>query len=136
VLVVRDNENQVMAFANLVDEYQNHALAVDLMRHRSSAPAGVMDFLFVSMLTYAMEAGYTTFNLGLSGLAGVGESSADPAIEKAMHFIYTSVNTAYNYKGLHAFKQKFYPTWEPRYLIHPGVQNLPAVALAISAVSS
>jgi phosphatidylglycerol lysyltransferase len=136
VLVVRDNENQVVAFANLVGEYQNNELAVDLMRHRSSAPAGVMDFLFVSMLTYAREAGYATFNLGLSGLAGVGESSADPAIEKAMHFIYTSVNTAYNYKGLHAFKQKFNPTWEPRYLIHPGVQNLPAVALAISAVSS
>jgi len=53
-----------------------------------------------------------------------------------MKSVRTSFNTAYNYKGLHAFKQKFNPNWEPRTLIHPGVQNLPAVALAISAVSS
>ena len=136
VLVIRDAEGQPVAFANLVSEYQNNEMAVDLMRHKSDAPAGVMDFLFVSMLNYAKEAGFATFNLGLSGLAGVGESNSDPAIEKALHFIYTSVRTAYNYKGLHNFKEKFNPAWEPRYLVYPGLQSLPVVALAVSSVSS
>ena len=136
VLVVKDQEGKIIAFANLVSEYQNRELAVDLMRHLSNAPAGVMDYLFVSMISYAKDQGFATFNLGLSGLAGVGESTSDPAIEKAMHFIYTSVRTAYSFRGLHNFKQKFNPTWEERYLIYPGLQNLPIVALAVSAVSS
>lgn len=136
ILIIKDETGKAVAFANLVNEYQNNELAVDLMRHRSDAPAGVMDYLFVSMLTYARETGFATFNLGLSGLAGVGEASEDPAIEKAMHFIYRTVNTAYNFKGLHNFKQKFNPTWEPRYLVYPGLQNLARVALSVSAVSS
>lgn len=136
ILLIEDQEGKIIAFANLVSEYQSPGMAVDLMRHIKDAPAGTMDFLFVSMLQYAREKGFETFNLGLSGMAGVGESSSDPAIEKALHFIYQNVNLAYNFRGLHAFKEKFQPEWSPRYLIYPGLQNLPIVAMAVSAVSS
>ncbi len=136
VISVVDPDGRVVAFANLVDEYQYRELAVDLMRRTSNTPPGTMDYLFVSMLQYAQLEHYDRFNLGLSGLAGVGESSADPAIERALHFIYTNVNTAYNFKGLHSFKQKFSPTWMPRYLVYQSVANLPAVAVALNELSA
>jgi phosphatidylglycerol lysyltransferase len=104
---VEDPDRRVVAFANLVDEYQN---------------------------LEAQKRGYERFNLGLSGLAGVGELKTDPVVERAMHYIYTNVNLAYNFKGLHSFKEKFSPNWQPRYLIYPDLPSLPIIALALNDV--
>jgi phosphatidylglycerol lysyltransferase len=128
--IVSDRGNPV-AFVNLVDAFQKKELAVDLMRQKKNIPSGTMDYLFVQMLQTARDWGYDTFNLGLSGLAGVGESSDDAAIEKAMHFIYSRVSTTYNFRGLHDFKQKFNPRWEERYLVYSNITSLPAIAIAL-----
>lgn len=136
ILSVQEAQGQVVAFANLVDEYQNREVAVDLMRHQHELPAGTMDYLFASLLQTAQQMGYQRFNLGLSGLAGVGETSSDPAIEQALHYFYTHANTAYNFRGLHSFKEKFAPAWSPRYLIYPNLASLPMVAVALNDLGS
>jgi len=72
----------------------------------------------------------------LSGLSGVGETPDDPSVERALHYIYEHVNQFYNFKGLHAFKEKFHPVWSPRFLIYPGSASLPPVALTLMAAHS
>ena len=136
ILTVRESDGRVVAFANLVSEYQLNEVTVDLMRHRASAPPGTMDFLFAALLEWSRAQGYATFNLGLSGLSGVGDSPGDPALEKALHFIYEHVNRFYNFKGLHAFKAKFNPTWSPRYLIYPGAAALPTILAGLAMVDA
>lgn len=131
ILLVRDREGFIEAFANVVTEFQNNGVAVDLMRHRARIESGLMDFLFVSLLLWAKEHKYSTFNLGLSALSGVGEHSDAPAIERALHYIYKNVNRFYNFRGLHSFKEKFHPAWSPRYLIYPNPASLPAVSVAL-----
>jgi len=131
VLLVRDREGFIEAFANVVPEFPNNEVAVDLMRHRVQVDSGLMDFLFVSLFTWAKEQNYASFNLGLSALSGVGEHSDDPVIERALHYIYQNVNRFYNFRGLHAFKEKFPPTWSPRYLVYPGPSNLPAISISM-----
>jgi phosphatidylglycerol lysyltransferase len=131
ILLVRDREGFIEAFANIVTEFQNNEVAVDLMRHRAQVDSGLMDFLFVSLLTWAKEQKYASFNLGLSALSGVGEQSDDQAIERALHYLYRNVNRFYNFRGLHAFKEKFHPIWSPRYLVYPGTSNLPAISIAL-----
>lgn len=131
ILLIRDREGFIEAFANIVTEYQANEVAVDLMRYRSYSEKGIMDFLFVSLFQWAKERGLTSFNLGLSAFSGVGEHPKDPALERAMRYIYENVNRFYNFKGLHAFKEKFHPVWAPRYLIYPGASNLPAVGNSI-----
>ncbi|MGE5641749.1 MAG: bifunctional lysylphosphatidylglycerol flippase/synthetase MprF, partial [Byssovorax cruenta] len=131
ILLVREREGFIEAFANIVTEFQNNGVAVDLMRHRTNVESGLMDFLFVSMFMWAKERKYSTFNLGLSALSGVGEHSDDPLIERALHYIYNNVNRFYNFRGLHAFKEKFHPAWSPRYLIYPGPSSLPTVSVAL-----
>jgi phosphatidylglycerol lysyltransferase len=127
ILLIRDREGFIEAFANIVAEYQANEVTIDLMRHRSYSEKGIMDFLFVSLFQWAKERGFASFNLGLSAFSGVGEHPTDPALERAMRYIYENVNRFYNFKGLHAFKEKFHPVWSPRYLIYPGATNLPAV---------
>jgi phosphatidylglycerol lysyltransferase len=106
------------------------------MRRRREAEHGTMDFLFVALFQWAKAQGYATFNMGLSSLFGVGEHAGDPAVERALHYIYEHVNQFYSFKGLHAFKEKFHPQWSPRYLIYPGPASLPAVAMAMIRADS
>jgi len=131
ILLVRDREGFIEAFANIVTEFQANEVAVDLMRHRSQVESGLMDFLFVSLFQWAKENGYSSFNLGLSALSGMGERSDDPAIERAMNYIYRNVSRLYNFRGLYTFKEKFHPIWSPRYLIYPNPVSLPAISAAI-----
>jgi phosphatidylglycerol lysyltransferase len=131
LLLVRDREGFVEAFANIVTEFQASEVTLDLMRHRLHTEGGLMDFLFVFLFQWAREQGYSTFNLGLSAMSGVGEHSKDPVIERALNYIYRNVNRFYNFRGLHTFKEKFHPTWSPRYLVYPSAANLPTVSVAI-----
>lgn len=136
VIVVRNAEGEAVAFANLVTEYQKNELTLDLMRHFPNVPNGTMDFLFVRMLLWAKQQGYASFSLGLSAIVGVGEKPEDPRVEQALHTIAEYVSRFYNFKGLHVFKEKFHPHWEPRYLVYPGVSSLPLVLTTLLKVHS
>lgn len=129
-------EGWIIAFANLVTEYQASEVTIDLMRHRHPLENGTMEFLFVNLFQWASGQGYHRFNLGLSALSGVGEQADDPTIERVMHFIYENVNQFYNFKGLHSFKEKFGPEWSPRYLIYRGAANLAPAWLAVMQANS
>jgi phosphatidylglycerol lysyltransferase len=135
-IVVHAPDGSPTAFANLVPEYQKNELTIDLMRHYREIENGTMEFLFVKMLQWAKEKGYTTFSLGLSAIVGVGEKADDPRVEQALYTIAEYVSRFYNFKGLHNFKEKFHPLWEPRYLIYPGPANLPVVLGTLLRVHS
>ena len=131
VVVVSNPQGEIEAFANVLVEDQIKEVAVDLMRQRKAAEKGQMDFIFASLICWARDQGYDRFSFGLSALSGIGERPSDPAVEKALRFVYEHVGQVYNFKGLHAYKSKFGPTWYPRYLIYPDVSTLPATASAL-----
>ncbi len=131
VLLVRDREGFIDAFANVVPGFKSNAAAVDLMRHRRYSEKGIMDFLFISLFEWARSQGFARFDLGLSALSGIGESGQDPAVERAINYIYENLNRFYNFRGLHAFKEKYHPEWSPRYLVIPGMSSLPAALPAL-----
>ena len=135
VMVVFDPDDNPVAFANIVREYQRNEITVDLMRY-IQGEHGIMDFMFVSLFEWATREGYSSFNLGLSALSGVGEHPEDPNIERTLHYIFEHVNHFYNFKGLHAFKAKFHPAWSPRYLVYPNAAALPAIALGLNRATS
>jgi phosphatidylglycerol lysyltransferase len=95
-----------------------------------------MDYLFAKMLLWARDQGYTTFSLGLSAIVGVGEKADDPRIEQALHTLAEYLSRFYNFKGLHNFKEKFHPRWEPRYLVYPGAAQLPLLLNTLLEVHS
>lgn len=136
VIAIYNPNGEIEAFANILPEYQKHEIAIDLMRHTRDAENGLMDFLFVELFLWAKEKGYATFSLGLSALSGIGEAPQDPAIERTLHYIYEHVNQFYNFKGVHEFKEKFHPSWSPRYLIYPGLPGLPLVTIAMIRADS
>ena len=136
ITAVRSPDGQISAFANVVPEYQLKVISIDLMRRRSQVEPGTMDFLLISMFQHFKDLGYSGFNLGLSALSGVGETHKSPRLEKALRYLYDHLNQFYNFKGLHAYKEKFHPRWEPRYLVYPGLVALPEVVVALIRADS
>ncbi|MEH2087005.1 phosphatidylglycerol lysyltransferase domain-containing protein [Nostoc sp.] len=136
IAVVHNPEGNISAFANIIREYQLNEATIDMMRHRSSLENGTMDFLFISLLQHFKEGGYDSFNFGLSALAGVGDNPESRRLEKVLHYLYEHLNRFYNFKGLHAYKDKFRPRWEPRYLAYPSLATLPDVVVALIRADS
>jgi phosphatidylglycerol lysyltransferase len=136
VFLVKDEAQQIIAFANVVNPYQSKNATVDLMRRRTEAPPGTMDFLFTGMFEHYKAQGYAGFNIGLSALSGVGDVDNARRLEKGARYLYRHLNRFYNFKGLHAYKDKFQPRWESRYLVYPSVMALPDVVMALIRADS
>lgn len=135
IFTAEDAMGHVLAFVNLIPSYRAGEATIDLMRRRTEAPSGVMDFLFVRLFERCREQGYLWFHLGMAPMAGfLGHEDAAPA-ERAIHAFFQHLNFLFSFKGLRAYKAKFATSWEPRYLIYRNVFELPRVARAISAVS-
>ncbi|MGB9792724.1 MAG: phosphatidylglycerol lysyltransferase domain-containing protein [Thermacetogeniaceae bacterium] len=135
VMVVRDAQETIQAFANIIPEYQRMEGTIDLMRYREE-DKGLVDFMFVHLIEHFKKEGYTTFNLGLCPLANVGGQPGATLQERAVHFFYEHFNQIYSFKGLRQFKEKYAPTWEPRYLVYPSPLVLPKIALAIVSANA
>jgi phosphatidylglycerol lysyltransferase len=111
-------------------------VGVDLMRRRAEVENGTMECLFASMLQHCQELGYEEFDLGLSALAGVGEAQKSGRLEKVLIYLSEHLSKFYNFKGLHSFKDKFGPRWEPRYFVYPSLGSLPDVVVALIRADS
>ncbi len=129
--VIVSSTGRVEAFANYFSQYQTPIMSPDLMRRRANAVAGVMDFLFVSAALHYKERELTGLNLGIAPLSGVGEAEDARLTERMVRLMYEHLNRFYSFKGLHAFKAKFHPQWEPRYLIYASKASLPKAVLAV-----
>ncbi|WP_037081228.1 bifunctional lysylphosphatidylglycerol flippase/synthetase MprF [Neorhizobium vignae] len=119
-VAVLKKEGRIVAFATLSLTDTKHEGTVDLMRFVPDAPKGSMDFLFVKIMEYLRDAGYGHFNLGMAPLSGMSTREAALAWDRIGSVVFEHGERFYNFKGLKAFKSKFHPAWEPRYLAVAG----------------
>lgn len=112
-------------------------MSVDLMRHLPDAPAGTMDMMFVRLFQWGRDQGHATFNLGLAPLSGMPEDRLAPIWAKIGRALFERGERLYRFTGLRAFKAKFQPQWEPRYIATPGgLPRLRALVALVGAVNS
>lgn len=135
-LAVIRQAGKIVAFANLWQSAGKRELSVDLMRHRTDAPRGHMDFLFVQLLLWGKAQGFKCFSLGMAPLSGLEGHPLAPAWHKAGNLIFQHGEQIYGFEGLRAFKEKFRPDWRPRYLACPGGLSLPLVLLDVAVLIS
>lgn len=112
-------EGRIVAFANIWSTQSRDEISVDLMRHLDRIPYGTMDFLFLSLMNWAKAEGYRWFDLGVAPLSGIEARRLAPVWAKAGALLYRHGEAFYGFEGLRAFKDKFSPTWEPRYVAGP-----------------
>jgi phosphatidylglycerol lysyltransferase len=112
-------QGRIVAFANIWATPDGQELSVDLMRHSGDAPPGVMDFIFTSLLLWGQAQGYRWFTLGLAPLSGLEARRLSPLWVKGAAFLYRHGDAFYGFGGLRAYKAKFAPIWEPRFIAGP-----------------
>ncbi len=131
VMALRDASQRLVAFVNLIPDGVDGEATIDLMRHLPGAPNGSMDVLLASLMKQMKAAGYRRFSLGMAPWAEVGSAPDAPLRERAIGALTHYFDRFFSIEGLRAYKAKFQPLWEPRYLIYDGDASLPQVALAI-----
>lgn len=112
-------EGRIVAFANIWATPNHEELSVDLMRHVDVLPYGTMDFLFVELMKWGQVNGYRWFTLGIAPLSGLEARRLAPIWAHAGAFLYRHGDSLYGFEGLRAYKDKFSPQWEPRYIAGP-----------------
>ncbi len=129
VLAAFDPYGTIQALANVIPTYRSRVGTFDLMRRNPDERNPVMDFLFLSMIERFRDRGFKGMNLGLAPLSNiVGDSLPD----RALRALYERGGRAFNFGGLHDFKEKWLPRWEPSYLMYGSETELPRIALAVS----
>jgi phosphatidylglycerol lysyltransferase len=124
VIAVHAPDGPVVAFANLVIASHISVITGDLVRSRTTIANGMMEFLIVSMMNWALSQGYDTFSLSAVTAVGKGTEQGETPIAKVIGSISVLINRLYKFKGIYHFKDKFHPYWEPHYLAYPGTTAL------------
>ena len=126
---------RVEAFITLVPIWARKGWALDLMRRRDDAPAGVIEFLIVQCAEMARERGDELVSLSLSALAKTEADASDPG-DRARLFLMEHLRRFYDFEGLFRWKSKFSPEFEPRYLVYADPMALPRVVFALARAQS
>ncbi len=115
--VVRNQEGKLVAFANVMPNYQENIASIDMMRYDKEAiPNGVMDYLFISLFVYFRDQGIGYFDLGMAPLSGVGQVEESFIQERLAYLVYHFGSHFYSFEGLYRYKEKFTPLWDQRYI--------------------
>lgn len=119
IAIVRDEQNQMIAFANLFPAYNSEVNTIDLMRHHpEKSPSGTMDFLFIHLFEWSREQGIDFFSLGMAPLANVGVMRKSFIQERVAHLVYQFGSRFYSFQGLRKYKAKYATKWVPSYLLY------------------
>lgn len=127
-------EGRIVAFANIWATPDKSELSVDLMRHADCAPYGTMDYLFIQLMRWGQSHGYHWFNLGLAPLSGLGERRLASIWAQAGALLYRHGEFLYGFEGLRAYKDKYGPVWQPRFVAGPNGLGLARALLDLQTL--
>lgn len=136
IAVVRQ-QGRIRAFANVWINAGWRRAALDLMRFDPDhAASGIMDFLFTEILLWAREREIRSFDLGMAPLTGLSADNYASLFARIGRLVRQFGEAYYGFEGLRAFKEKFGPRWEPRYIAAPGAWALPLVLAEVAALTN
>ncbi|CDX49114.1 OXACILLIN RESISTANCE-ASSOCIATED PROTEIN FMTC [Mesorhizobium plurifarium] len=128
VALVRQHDSPV-AFVTIMATATQREASVGLMRHTTTASPYAMEFLFTKLIVELKDMRYASLSLGTAPLSGVSSAPLSSRWHRLGEMIWRYGTRLYNFQGLRAFKNKFNPVWEPRYLAASGTLS-PFVVLA------
>ena len=121
-------EGRIVAFASIMTAPAEGDAFIDLMRHIPGTHRGMMDLLFVRIMERLKADGFRSLNMGMAPLAGLPNSDCAPLWNQIGRQVFENGERFYNFRGVLAFKSKFDPKWESRYLVVGG-SGLPLTSL-------
>ncbi|MDB4949931.1 MAG: putative rane protein [Gemmatimonadetes bacterium] len=127
-------EGRTVAVGTLFTTADDAELAVDELRLSPGAPAGTAEFLFAEVALWARAQGFRRFSLGSAPLEGPPDRTLGPVWAAAGPHLFPHGEHFPDSAAVRAFKQRFAPVWEPRYLASPGGLALPRILTDVATL--
>jgi len=116
-------------FIHFVPVPQAHSLSLSAMRRLPDTPNGLMEFLLARGLELLRDRGVDEASLNFAAFARFVHAPRGP-LERVVGRVLLVADAFFQIERLHRFNTKFFPRWEPRYLMYEHVLALPRVGLA------
>jgi lysyl-tRNA synthetase class 2 len=129
VVLARDEAGQVRGVLHFVPCYGRPAVSLSFMRRDPSTPNGLTEFLVVRAIELLRDRGLEELSLNFAAFAK-WMHSPDKRLERALGKLIALGNPFFQIESLYRFNAKFFPRWEPRYLVYEGALGLPRTGIA------
>jgi phosphatidylglycerol lysyltransferase len=139
---------EVQAFVTWTPLYASNGWALDNLRRGPETVPGTMEYLIAASVEWGRQRGYHHMSLSLAPLSGLHDELQDLAtvprlrrwrisssarlLQRSAAYLHRRGLLLSSYRSLYAFKGKFQPVWEPRYLVIANASTLPRVLFALA----
>ena len=129
VLVARDADGIARGFLHFVPCFGRDAMSLSFMRRDKDTPNGLMEFLIVRAVEELGARGVRELSLNFAPFARFLHSPENRR-ERVLGTLVRLADGAFQIERLYRFNAKFFPRWQPRYLVYQGPLGLPRAGLA------
>jgi len=128
-VLARDEDGLVRGVLHFVPCYGRSAVSLSFMRRDPETPNGLTEFLVVKAIELLRERGVDEMSLNFAAFAK-WIHTPERRWERTLGKLIALGNPFFQIESLYRFNAKFFPRWEPRYLVYEGLCGLPRASLA------
>jgi phosphatidylglycerol lysyltransferase len=118
---------EIVGFAVVMRSGNNEEWAVDILRYLPELGPRTLDFMLLRLLRLAKARGAQRFDLGLTPNPARAAENLGPAWQRVTPLLFRFCDHIPNFDALRAFKARFNPHFEPRYLACTAGFALPTI---------
>jgi lysyl-tRNA synthetase, class II len=129
VVLARDGDGAIRGVLHFVPVFGRDTVSLSFMRRDPSTPNGLTEFLVAKAVELLRERGLTEMSLNFAAFAK-WMHSPEKRYERVLGKLVALGNPFFQIESLYRFNAKFFPRWEPRYLVYEGTFGLPRAGIA------
>ena len=119
LVLARDGEGAIRGVLHFVPVYGRRAVSLSFMRRDPETPNGLTEFLVARGAELLKERGVEEMSLNFAAFAK-WMHSPEHRYERVLGKLVALGNPFFQIESLYRFNAKFFPRWEPRYLVYDG----------------
>jgi lysyl-tRNA synthetase class 2 len=129
VVLAAGRDGRIHGVLHFVPCYGRSAVSLSFMRRDPDTPNGLMEFMVARATELLRERGIVEMSLNFAAFAR-WLHSPEKRSERALGRFVAVGNRFFQIESLYRFNAKFFPRWEPRFLVYEGTFGLPRASLA------
>jgi lysyl-tRNA synthetase class 2 len=129
LVVALDEQGAIRGLLHFVPCYGRATMSLSFMRRDPATPNGLMEFMVVRATELLRERGIDELSLNFAAFAK-WLHSPEGRSQRALGRLVALGNRWFQIESLYRFNAKFFPRWEPRYLVYDGRFGLPRASIA------
>jgi lysyl-tRNA synthetase, class II len=129
VVIGRDADGRARSFLHFVPCPGRPAMSLSAMRRDPETPNGLTEFLLVGAIGALREQGVEELSLNFASFGRLLRAPRGP-LERVVRRVVVAADRHFQTESLYRFNAKFFPRWEPRYLVYQGPLGLPRAGIA------